>query len=62
MGDARSNYGDLEKGLFRDFAARAKRVIWLNLEAEPLGHRRQSTVYRHRPFCAQMSRVALERS
>ncbi|MCA8901433.1 MAG: VWA domain-containing protein, partial [Hyphomonas sp.] len=58
LGDARSNYGDPRIDLFREFSGRAKRVIWLNPEGEPLWGTGDSVAPRYRPFCAQMSHVA----
>lgn len=58
LGDGRSNYGDPRLDLFRDFAGRAKRVIWLNPEGRPLWGTGDSVIPRYEPFCAQMSHVA----
>lgn len=58
MGDGRSNYGDPRLDLFRDFAGRAKRIIWLNPEGRPLWGTGDSVIPRYEPFCAQMSHVA----
>ncbi len=58
LGDGRSNYGDPRLDLFREFAGRAKRVIWLNPEGEPLWGTGDSVIPRYQPFCAQMSHVA----
>ena len=58
MGDGRSNYGDPRLDLFRDFAGRAKRIIWLNPEGRALWGTGDSVIPRYEPFCAQMSHVA----
>lgn len=58
LGDGRSNYGDPRLDLFRDFAGRAKRIIWLNPEGRPLWGTGDSVIPRYEPFCAQMSHVA----
>ncbi len=58
LGDARSNYGDPRIDLFREFAGRAKRVIWLNPEGPALWGTGDSVLLRYRPFCAQVSHVA----
>jgi uncharacterized protein len=58
LGDGRSNYGDPRLDLFREFSARAKRVIWLNPEGRPLWGTGDSVIPRYEPFCAQMSHVA----
>lgn len=58
LGDGRSNYGDPRLDLFREFSGRAKRVIWLNPEGEPLWGTGDSVIPRYQPFCAQMSHVA----
>ena len=58
LGDGRSNYGDPRIDLFRSFAARAKRVIWLNPEGPALWGTGDSVIPRYQPFCAQMSQVS----
>lgn len=58
LGDGRSNYGDPRLDLFRDFAGRAKRIIWLNPEGPALWGTGDSVIPRYAPFCAQMSHVA----
>ena len=58
LGDARSNYGDPRIDLFREFAARAKRVIWLNPEGPALWGTGDSVIPRYRPFCAQVTHVS----
>jgi len=58
LGDARSNYGDPRVDLFREFASRAKRVIWLNPEGPPLWGTGDSVIPRYKPFCAQVTHVA----
>jgi hypothetical protein len=58
LGDGRSNYGDPRIDLFRDFASRAKRVIWLNPEGRSLWGTGDSVIPRYEPFCAQMGHVA----
>lgn len=58
LGDGRSNYGDPRLDLFRDFAGRAKRIIWLNPEGRALWGTGDSVIPRYEPFCAQMSHVA----
>jgi hypothetical protein len=58
LGDGRSNYGDPRLDLFREFAGRAKRVIWLNPEGRALWGTGDSVIPRYEPFCAQMSHVA----
>ncbi|MCB9960687.1 MAG: VWA domain-containing protein [Hyphomonas sp.] len=58
LGDARSNYGDPRIDLFREFASRAKRVIWLNPEGPGLWGTGDSVMPRYRPFCALANHVA----
>lgn len=58
LGDARSNYGDPRVDLFREFASRAKRVIWLNPEGPGLWGTGDSVIPRYAPFCAQVTHVA----
>jgi len=58
LGDARSNYGDPRMDLFREFAARAKRVIWLNPEGPGLWGTGDSVIPRYAPFCAQVTHVS----
>jgi len=58
LGDARSNYGDPRIDLFREFAVRAKRVIWLNPEGPMLWGTGDSVMPRYKPFCAKLSHVA----
>ena len=58
LGDGRSNYGDPRLDLFRDFAGRAKRIIWLNPEGRALWGTGDSVIPRYEPFCAQTSHVA----
>ena len=58
LGDARSNYGDPRIDLFREFAGRAKRVIWLNPEGPGLWGTGDSVIPRYKPFCAQVTHVA----
>ena len=58
LGDARSNYGDPRVDLFREFAGRAKRVIWLNPEGQGLWGTGDSVIPRYRPFCAQVTHVS----
>ncbi|MCA8892779.1 MAG: VWA domain-containing protein, partial [Hyphomonas sp.] len=58
LGDARSNYGDPRMDLFREFSARAKRVIWLNPEAPGLWGTGDSVIPRYAPFCAQVTHVS----
>ena len=58
LGDGRSNYGDPRLDLFRGFAGRAKRIIWLNPEGRALWGTGDSVIPRYEPFCAQMSHVA----
>lgn len=58
LGDGRSNYGDPRLDLFRGFAGRAKRIIWLNPEGRSLWGTGDSVIPRYEPFCAQMSHVA----
>ena len=58
LGDGRSNYGDPRADLFRDFAQRAKSMIWLNPEGRALWGTGDSAIPRYLPFCTQMSHVA----
>lgn len=58
LGDARSNYGDPRVDLFREFASRAKRVIWLNPEGPGLWGTGDSVIPRYAPFCAQVTHVS----
>ncbi|MEH6490203.1 VWA domain-containing protein, partial [Hyphomonas oceanitis] len=58
LGDGRSNYGDPRADLFREFAQRAKSMIWLNPEGRALWGTGDSAIPRYLPFCTQMSHVA----
>ncbi len=58
LGDGRNNYGDPRLDLFRNFAGRVKRVVWLNPEGPALWGTGDSVIHRYRPFCAQMTHVA----
>lgn len=58
LGDGRSNYGDPRADLFRDFAQRAKSMIWLNPEGRALWGTGDSAIPRYLPYCTQMSHVA----
>lgn len=58
LGDGRSNYDDPRTDLFRDFASRAKRTIWLNPEPIPAWGSGDSEIPRYRPYCSTMSHVA----
>lgn len=58
LGDGRSNYDDPRTDLFRDFASRAKRTIWLNPEPVPAWGSGDSEIPRYRPYCSTMSHVA----
>jgi len=58
LGDGRSNYDDPRTDLFRDFAARAKRTIWLNPEPLAAWGTGDSEISRYRLYCSRMSHVA----
>lgn len=58
IGDGRSNYGDPRTDLFRDFASRAKRTIWLTPEGPGLWGTGDSEIPRYHPYCNQISHVA----
>jgi hypothetical protein len=58
LGDGRSNYDDPRTDLFRDFAARAKRTIWLNPEPMAAWGSGDSEIPRYRPYCSTLSHVA----
>ena len=58
LGDGRSNYGDPRADLFREFAQRAKSMIWLNPEGRSQWGTGDSAIPRYLPFCTQMSHVA----
>jgi len=58
LGDGRSNYGDPRTDLFRSFAARAKRTIWLNPEPQPAWGTGDSEIPRYRAYCSSMSQVS----
>lgn len=57
LGDGRSNYGDPRLDLFREAAARVKRVIWLTPEGESLWGSGDSELPRYRPHCHTMKHV-----
>ena len=57
LGDGRSNYGDPRIDLFREAAARVKRVIWLTPEGESLWGSGDSELPRYRPHCHTMKQV-----
>lgn len=57
LGDGRSNYGDPRLDLFREAAARVKRVIWLTPEGESLWGTGDSELPRYRPHCHTMKHV-----
>lgn len=58
LGDGRSNYGDPRLDLFREAAARVKRVIWLTPEGESLWGSGDSELPRYRPHCHTMKQVS----
>lgn len=58
LGDGRSNYGNPRTDLFRSFAARAKRTIWLNPEPQPAWGTGDSEIPRYRAYCSSMSQVS----
>jgi len=58
LGDGRSNYDDPRTDLFRGFASRAKRTIWLNPEPLAAWGTGDSEIPRYRPYCSTMSHVA----
>ncbi|MEM9573216.1 MAG: VWA domain-containing protein [Pseudomonadota bacterium] len=58
LGDGRSNYGDVRLDLFREAAARAKRVIWLCPEPQSLWGTGDSAIPRYRPHCSVLTEVA----
>ncbi|MEO1475318.1 MAG: VWA domain-containing protein [Pseudomonadota bacterium] len=58
LGDGRSNYGDVRLDLFREMAARAKRVIWLCPEPQSLWGTGDSAIPRYRPHCNVLTEVA----
>ena len=58
LGDGRSNHGDPRLDIFKEMAARAKRVIWLCPEPESMWGTGDSEMLRYRPWCNQMSHVA----
>lgn len=58
LGDGRSNHGDPRLDIFREMAARAKRVIWLCPEPESVWGTGDSEMLRYKPWCSQMSHVA----
>lgn len=57
LGDGRSNYGDPRVDLFREAAARVKRVIWLSPEGETQWGSGDSELPRYRPHCHTMKQV-----
>ncbi|MEL6861767.1 MAG: VWA domain-containing protein [Pseudomonadota bacterium] len=57
LGDGRSNYGDPRLDLFREAAARVKRVIWLTPEGESMWGSGDSELPRYRPYCNTMKHV-----
>lgn len=57
LGDGRSNHGDPRLDLFREAAARVKRVIWLTPEGESLWGTGDSELPRYRPHCHTMKQV-----
>ncbi|MEM7661728.1 MAG: VWA domain-containing protein [Pseudomonadota bacterium] len=58
LGDGRSNYGDPRLDLFKEAAARAKRVIWLCPEPQSLWGTGDSAIPRYKPHCAVLEEVA----
>ena len=58
LGDGRSNHGDPRLDIFKEMAARAKRVIWLCPEPPSLWGTGDSEMLRYKPWCNQMSHVA----
>ncbi|MEO1407047.1 MAG: VWA domain-containing protein, partial [Pseudomonadota bacterium] len=58
LGDGRSNYGDPRLDLFKEAAARAKRVIWLCPEPQSLWGTGDSAIPRYQPHCAVLEEVA----
>ena len=57
LGDGRSNFGDPRLDLFREAAARVKRMIWLTPEGESLWGSGDSELPRYRPHCHTMKHV-----
>lgn len=58
LGDGRSNYGDLRLDLFKEAAARAKRVIWLCPEPRSLWGTGDSGIPRYKPHCSVLAEVS----
>ena len=58
LGDGRSNHVDPRLDIFKEMAARAKRVIWLCPEPESLWGTGDSEMLRYKPWCNQMSHVS----
>lgn len=58
LGDGRSNHGDPRLDIFKEMAARAKRVIWLCPEPQSLWGTGDSEMLRYKPWCNQMSHVS----
>ena len=58
LGDGRSNHGDPRLDIFKEMAARAKRVIWLCPEPESLWGTGDSEMLRYKPWCNQMNQVS----
>ena len=58
LGDGRSNHGDPRLDIFKEMAARAKRVIWLCPEPESMWGTGDSEMLRYKAWCNQMSHVS----
>ncbi|MEL6325204.1 MAG: VWA domain-containing protein, partial [Pseudomonadota bacterium] len=58
LGDGRSNYGDGRLDLFREMAARAKRVVWMSPEHRGLWGTGDSLLLRYKPHCTVLTEVA----
>jgi uncharacterized protein with von Willebrand factor type A (vWA) domain len=51
LGDARGNHKDPRVDIFRELAARARRVVWLNPEYRTAWGTGDSEMLRYRPYC-----------
>lgn len=51
LGDGRSNFGDPETGILKMIGDRAKRIVWLNPEAQTFWGTGDSAIKQYLPFC-----------
>ncbi len=58
LGDGRSNYTNPRLDIFRELDGYAKRIVWLNPEAESQWGTGDSEILKYKPFCSVLERCA----